>query len=166
MYAGIGTVGGGLVLFTGGSVCLVIHACQVLIDRRGTLSRELVKVSFCALLLLVNFPAAYFCLGTAARIQQQYTVIATNYSSVRVEKFVVTGPGVKVDLGPIKPGHTVKRHLDFRGSGPLLCLAEQEGISTTAKLEELVDNSFRSYKRIQIPQKGVISVTPTEHLRD
>ncbi len=166
MYAGISTVGGGLVLFTAGSVCLIIHACQALVKRRGAILREFVKVSLCALLLLVNFPAAYFCMGTAARIQQQYTVIATNDSSVRVERFLVSGPGVKVDLGPIKPGHTVKRHLDFRGAGPLSCSAVHEGISSVAELEERVDNNFRSFKRIQIAQNGVLTVSPTEHLRD
>lgn len=70
-YAGIGVVGGGLVLFTVGSVCLIVHTCQALVNRRGSLPNELLRVSLCALLLLVNFPAAYFCMGTAARIQLQ-----------------------------------------------------------------------------------------------
>ena len=76
-------------------------------------------------LLLVNFPAAAIFTLSAINVVTRYTVRVLNESGNAIESFVVTGPGVRVELGPVAPGHRVKRHLGFSGDGSLEFTARQ-----------------------------------------
>jgi len=101
-------------------------------------------------LLLVNFPAAAIFTLSAINVVTRYTVHVFNESGSPIESFVVTGPGVQVELGPIASGHRVQRHLGFAGEGPLDFTAHQGQSDFVGQLDGYVTGGLGGDTTIRV----------------
>jgi len=106
MSAGMITIAVGLLAFVGGAVCLLRQPWHADGDRAAR-RRLRFQGIFALALLLINFPAAAFYTLSAIDVETRYTVCVHNGSDRPIESLVVTGPGVRVELGPIGPGRRV-----------------------------------------------------------
>lgn len=111
-------------------------------------------------LLLANFPAAAFFTLSAIDVSTRYTVRVLNDSDRPIESLVVTGPGIRVELGPIAPGQRTRQHIHFRGDGALDFSARQQELQFSGQLEGYVTSGLGGYKSIRIKQKGVYEIQP------
>jgi hypothetical protein len=168
MGAGIGTIGSGLVLVFLGSLCLV----KDFIDGSSrTLLRPPRRVDvLAAVVLIANFPAAAFCLYSAEEVRTRYTVEVFNETNGPISSFVLTGPGVSTDLGPIAAGQHVRWHLHFHGSGPLNFAAKQQ-TEFKGQLDGYVSSDWPGHKLIQVRGPATCSIeegpnSPVVRLRD
>ncbi len=107
MNAGVWTILFGLLAFVAGLGCLFNQSWNAdgdLVARRH-LRRQ---GAFALALLLSNFPAAAYYTLSAIDVVTHYTVDVENESDRRIESFVITGPGIRAELGPIAPGRRVQ----------------------------------------------------------
>jgi len=117
--AGILNIIGGLVLFFVGTICLIWHINHEARSEhkcRRPLTRQSLLVGG---LLLVNFPAAALYGLSVIGLMTQYTVRVINESGTTIDSFVLIGPHVHVDVGPIPMGDVKSRSLAFNGDGTL-----------------------------------------------
>lgn len=107
-------------------------------------------------LLCVNFPVSAFYAYSAIVVFTRYTLVVVNDSDQPVESFVVTGPDVDIELGPIPAGGRTQRHLRFGGDGKLAFEMTQQQSRFGGELEGYVTPNFRSRKTVKIKQGGFI----------
>ena len=96
------------------------------------------QVAAAGCLLLVNFPAAIFYVYSADDVLTRTTVDVINDSPSAIESFVLEGPGVQQEVGPLAAGQQIRRHLHFRGSGTLSFVAKEQGIEFRGVIEGYV----------------------------
>jgi hypothetical protein len=77
-------------------------------------------------MLLLNVPVATIFAVSAIHIMTCYVMRVSNESGSAIESFVVTGPGIRVDLGPIAPGQSTEYQMTFSGDGSLDFIARQQ----------------------------------------
>lgn len=123
--AGLFMIAAGTISVTIGAVFLVRHVWREFQATRSLRPKRWLQMVMVGGLLLVNFPAAAIFTLSAINVVTRYTVRVLNESGNAIESFVVTGPGVRMELGPIAPGRRVVRHLGFCGDGPLDFTARQ-----------------------------------------
>jgi hypothetical protein len=70
-------------------------------------------------LLFLNFPVAAFCLFSGIDLVGEYLVRITNDSGTTIDSFILQGPGVQMEAGPIRPGAITRHSLDFNSDGSL-----------------------------------------------
>jgi hypothetical protein len=109
-------------------------------------------------LLLANFPAAAFFTLSAIDVSTRYTVRVFNDSDRPIESLVVSGPGVRVELGPIAPGQRTRRHIHFHGDGTLDFSARQQELRLSGQLEGYVTSSMGGDKSIRVRESGVYEI--------
>jgi hypothetical protein len=115
---GIANIGIGLVFVFIGSINLLLSFVNPASRKR----RGEVLTAF---LLIANFPAAALCVYSAQEVRTRYTVEVFNETNLPISSFVLIGPGVAIELGPIGPGEHAQRHLHFKGVGELGFAAKQ-----------------------------------------
>ncbi|WP_339747674.1 hypothetical protein [uncultured Rubinisphaera sp.] len=111
-------------------------------------------------LLLANFPlAGYFALSAVA-VSMQYTVRVFNKSDQTIDCFIVTGPGVQVELGPIASGQHTRRDLLIQTDGTLEFTARQQELEFKGQLEGYVTGGMGGFKDIRVKEGGVYEIYP------
>jgi hypothetical protein len=117
----------GLALFAVGAGCLLFQSMR---DESSSGQQPIdagLQNLLVACLLLVNFPAALVYGLSAMEVMSRYTLQISNDSGRPVERFSLSGPNLKVDLGEIPVGAMIENVVDFRGEGQLLFSAEIDG---------------------------------------
>jgi hypothetical protein len=148
----------GFVAFVMGTVALVRHLLGEF-QEEGTPRNSLWLQAFLVGgLLLANFPAATFFTLSAIDVSTRYTVRVHNDTDQPIGSLVVTGPGVRIELGPVPPGQHTRRHLHFRGDGPLAFSAQQQELQFGGQLEGYVTGGLGGDKSIRVKQGGVYEI--------
>ncbi len=150
----------GLAAFLAGTIALAWHLWREWRVERTTRSPLWLQAVLVGGLLLINFPAAVFYMLSAINITTRYTVRVHNDSDRPIESLVVTGPGVRVELGPIAPGQQAQRHVHFRGDGTLDFSARQQEILFSGQLEGYVTGGLGGNRTIRVKQRGVYELQP------
>ncbi len=158
--AGLLTLPLGLAAFLAGTIALTWHLWREWRVGRTTRSPLWLQAVLVGGLLLINFPAAVFYMLSAINITTRYTVRVHNDSDRPIESLVVTGPGVRVELGPIAPGQQAQRHVHFRGDGTLDFSARQQEILFSGQLEGYVTGGLGGNRTIRVKQRGVYELQP------
>ncbi len=158
--AGLLTLPLGLAAFLAGTIALTWHLWREWRVGRTTRSPLWLHAVLVGGLLLINFPAAVFYMLSAINITTRYTVRVHNDSDRPIESLVVTGPGVRVELGPIAPGQQAQRHVHFRGDGTLDFSARQQEILFSGQLEGYVTGGLGGNRTIRVKQRGVYELQP------
>ena len=158
--AGLFTIPIGFVAFVVGTVALVRHLLRESRLERTTRSPLWLQGVLVGGLLLVNFPAAAFFTLSAIDVSTRYTVRVHNDSDRPIESLVVTGPGVRLELGPIAPGQHTRRHIHFSGDGTLGFSARQQELQFGGQLEGYVTGGMGGDKSIRVRQRGVYEIQP------
>jgi len=136
-----------------GEIALVFHVRTSRRTGRGERHVRL-RTLLVAALLLANFPAAIFYTLSAVEILTRYTVIVRNEGDVAVESFVVTGPGTRIEMGPIAPGDQAETHLHFRGGGTLRFATRQGGHDTVGVIDGYVTSNVAGEKTVRVGRGG------------
>lgn len=150
----------GLVAFYRGASALCRHLwfesrAQLISSR--TLFLQAVVVGS---LLLANFPVAgYFALSAVA-VSMQYTVRVYNKSDQTIDSFIVTGPGVRIELGPIASGQYTRRDILIQTDGTLEFTARQQELEFKGELEGYITGGMGGFKDIRVKQGGVYEIYP------
>jgi hypothetical protein len=158
--AGMLTIPMGFVAVVAGTLALCRHlwpASGIQRPNGGTRRLQAVLVGG---LLLANFPAAAYFAESAIDISTRYTVRVHNETDRPIESLVVTGPGVRVELGPIAPGERMHRHMHFSGDGALDFSARQQELQFGGQLEGYVTGGSSGDTIIRITQPGVFEIHP------
>ena len=95
-------------------------------------------------------------------VSGQTTVRVYNESSLPIESLMVTGPGVRTELGPIASERRVHRHLHFRGDGTLDFTARQQEVQFSGQLEGYVTGSLGGERIITVRQRGIFELSPPD----
>ena len=156
--AGLFTIPIGFAAFVAGTVALLRYLWRESRVQRTTGGSLWLQGLLVGGLLLANFPAAAFFTLSAIDVSTRYTVRVHNASDRPIESLVVTGPGVRVELGPIAPGQRTRRHIHFRGDGPLDFSARQQELQFGGQLEGYVTHGWGGDKSIRIRQRGVYEI--------
>ena len=142
----------GLVFFAFGFGCLLRGQSQTQ-DGRGS---DCIKVSTLAIggLLFANFPAAAFYTWSAIDVTTRYTVEIVNDTGKTIDSFVLTAPGVHVELGPIQNGKRKQRHFQFSGDGSLDFSMRQQEVEISANADGYVTNGLGGRATIRLQPNG------------
>jgi hypothetical protein len=111
-------------------------------------------------LLFSNFPAALLCVRSVIDVSTRYTVRVHNVTDIPIDLVVITGPGVRVEMGPIPPGKKARRHLYFQGDGQLKFAVQQQELHIEGMLEGYVTGLWASDKTIKVSPGGAFEITP------
>ncbi|HEY3393934.1 MAG TPA: hypothetical protein VGK58_14575 [Lacipirellulaceae bacterium] len=144
--AGYFTILAGLGFFAVGITCLVAYAY-----RQDGLDGRTVLVG---LLLLSNFPAAAFYALSAIALITQYTVQVVNESGAKIDSFVVEGPGVRVELGPIQVGEIKRTRVFFDDDGTATFTARQQQTRFDGEIDDYVSRNMGGEAIVQIEPGG------------
>ena len=159
--AGLVTIVVGLLLFGAGLSALIVHSVRGLRDGRGNRRRVLCESLLVTLLLLSHFPAAAYIVSVLSWIEFSYLVSVVNTSGVAVDSFVLTGPGMRVELGPIPPGGRVHHDCRFRGDGALGFTMSQRGaMQTVEEIDGYVTGGLNGDVQITVTAPGTTLSTP------
>jgi hypothetical protein len=160
VIAGLLTIVVGCVLVAVGSIAAAIHAVRNL--RAGHLPRRRVlrDAGLIVVLLLSNFPAALVCAGIARRVDLLYVVTVVNASGVTLDSFVISGPGVIADLGPVGPGARASHACRFADDGELTFAASQPGSSFSGTIDGYVYSISGGDEVVTVAGPGAVIVTP------
>lgn len=148
----------GLAFFALGTVLLVLYWRKNSRHEPKMGSRPLLKISLVSGLLLVNFPAAGFYAWSALDLKTRYTVQVTNKSKEPIDSFVLTGPGVKVELGPIASADHTIQHFHVAGEGPLNFKAVQGGLEIMGQIDGYVATNLGGNATVRILPGGQYNV--------
>lgn len=161
--AGLITIAGGMVAFLSGTVLLLIHLWRELRVRQTDRRFVWIRAATVGSLLLINFPVAAFYVLSAINVATRYTVCFYNDSRQPVQSLIITGPGIRVDMGAIAPGGRARQHLQFRGDGSLDFSVRQQEKQFSGQVDGYVTHGLGGNKEVRLKDGGVFEVSP--HLR-
>jgi hypothetical protein len=158
MGAGLANIAAGLLMFLVGVVCLSMRSTKLPIGapdvhRRRSKLRKLAWV-----LLTANFPAALLMALSAIDVETRYTVTVINETSAPIQSFLLSGPGVRVEMGPISPNGKAKKHLCFSGNGSLEFVARLAESKTNGVIEDYVSLGLSGRNIVRVKADGSIKV--------
>jgi hypothetical protein len=148
--AGLFVIFAGLISVTFAAVLLVRHLYRDFRVSRSFRTTNWFQVMVVGAILLLNFPAATIFTVSAINLVTRYTIHVSNQSGTSIESFVVTGPGVLVELGPIASGQRVQHHLQFAGDGSLDFTARQGQSEFSDQLEGYVTGGWGGDTTIRV----------------
>lgn len=149
----------GIGAFLGGAVCLIFHLKS---ESRNARTSP-IKALLVGGLLIANFPLAVFYTTSAYDISTRYTIRVHNESNDSIESFVILGPGIKTEMGPISSGHKAVRHYYPTTDGSLRFAARQNGLSFDGELEGYVTRSWAGDKTVRVRENGSIEIKDNLH---
>jgi hypothetical protein len=135
---GLLTVLLGIVFFFVGTVFLVLYLVNESRNPKTARNDLVERAVVAGALLLANFPVAAYYAVSAVQHMMDAVVQIENDSGTRLDSFVIRGPGVSVEIGPIRAGGTKQEYLRFRGSGSLDFTARQKELEFEGQLSETV----------------------------
>ncbi len=156
--AGLLTLVLGFVAFVAGTIALIGHLWLESRAKRTPGSPLWLRGALVGCLLLANFPAALFFGSSAQIIKNPYIVRVFNDSDQPVESLVVTGPGVRIELGPVAPGSHVEKYFYPRGEGSLELSARQMGVQIDGQVDSYVTTGAGADINIRIKPSGLFEV--------
>lgn len=157
--AGLFTIPLGFAAFIAGAVSLLCHLKRELrVVERAKRGPLWVRALLVGGLLLINFPAAALYTLSAIEVATRYTIHVHNDSDQPVQSLVVTGPDIRVELGPLVPGQQARRHLHFRGDGTLDFSACQQELQFSGQLDGYVTGGLGGEKSIRIRPGGAYEI--------
>lgn len=159
--AGLFAIALGSCAFVAGMIALVRHVLREGKEKRATRSRLWLQSVVVGGLLLANFPAAVFFTLSAIEVSTRYTLRFHNDSDRPIESLVVTGPGVRLEFGPIAPGRDLRWLLHFAGEGPLVFSARQSEFQFGGQLDGYVTTGLGGEKSIRVRRVGEYEIKPT-----
>lgn len=152
---GLMTILIGIMAFFAGAFCLILHLKHE--------SRAAQSSPFNALLvgglLIANFPAAVFYTTSAIDISTRYILRVNNDSDHPIESFMILGPGIKTELGPIPVGGNAKHHFYPNAPGRLTFTARQMNTDFHGDLEGYVHKGAEGDKSVTIHGIGNYQIT-------
>jgi hypothetical protein len=148
----------GLIAVVAGAIALGRYLWQERRVERGRRCPLWLQALLVGGLLVANFPAAVFFGLSAVDIMTRYTLRVCNDSDRTIESFVVTGPGVREELGPIAPGRKAQRHIDVTGDGSLEFSARQQDVQFGGTAEGYVTPNLGGDTTIRVKERGVYEV--------
>ncbi len=152
---GLMTILIGLVAFLGGAVCLILHLKHY---SKATQNSPINSLLVGAL-LIANFPAAIFYISSAIDISTRYTVRVYNDSDHPIESFMILGPGIETEIGPISSGQKAIQHNHPTTDGSLRFSARQHGLNFDGELEGYVTGGLGGDKTVRIKENGSFEIT-------
>jgi hypothetical protein len=164
--AGLLTILWGLLLFVVGLICLakyVARESRVERPRRVPLGHQAMLV---AGLLVANFPVAAFYAGSAIDLMSRFMVQIINESGNTIDSFVLIGPGVNVEAGPISPADRAQCSLEFLGDGKLDFAAIQRDYQFNGRLADYVTVGWGTEITVRVKPEGKFEVTGNNSFRD
>ena len=158
--AGMLTIMLGLAAFVAGCTMLLLYVRARL--RAGVESprRVLGRTALAGLLLLANFPAALACFEAAWFLQTQYTLVVTNAGTVTVNSFIVTGPGINHEFGPLPPRTSAKRRFHIATDGTLTFSMTVGQTASTGDLAGYITNGMGAETIVTINGSNVMVREP------
>ena len=122
--AGIFTMIGGLFSVLIAVTSLVVFLwCQP--QKKITGKVLLTKGVFSAIIIISNFPVAYFCASAAVNIMTQYILTIENQSISVITNVTILAPGINDQVESVKPNEKIVLKLNFKGDGVLEFEAKQ-----------------------------------------
>lgn len=109
----------GLAAFAAGCVMLVLYVRARFRAGVEEPKRILARACIAGVLLLSNFPVAFACFEAAWFLETRYTLTVTNAGSVKVDSFIVSGPGISHEFGPLLPGGSASHRFHVTADGEL-----------------------------------------------
>jgi hypothetical protein len=159
MGAGLANIPAGLLMFLVGVVCLSMRSTKLSIGAPDDVHRRRSKLRKLAwVLLTANFPAALLITLSSIDVETRYTVTVINESSAPIRSFLVSGPGVRAEMGPISPNGKAKEHLRFSGDGSLEFAAHLVESKTNGVIEDYVTGGLGGRNIVRVKPGGNIEV--------
>ena len=156
---GLMTILIGIICFIAGAVCLILHQKRnAQAAQRSPLSSVVV-----GLLLMTNFPAAYFYTSSAFDISSRYTIRISNQSNLPVEQVLISGPTIEHKLGPTPAGENTIHHIYINEPGFLKFTIHQSATTLHGELEGYVHKGSTGDKTITIDASSSHHIT--DHLK-
>jgi hypothetical protein len=137
---GFFTVVGGAALFGVGVICLIVFWCllrRCADDERRAWSR---RASILLGLLVLNFPIAAGCAGSAIWLMSRFTVVVVNETGEPLRDVRITVPGHAINLATLQPGERVTRSVSLSGDGGLEFSAVRGGALVTGEADAYLDS--------------------------
>ena len=148
----------GFAAFVAGTIALIGHLWLESRGRRTTRGPLWLWGTLVGCLLLANFPAALFFGLSALRIKNPCTIRVFNDSDQTIDSLAVSGPGVRIDLGPVGPGRHVEQQLYPTSKGSLELSARQQGVQVDGRVDSYVTPGLGSDISIRIKPSGLFEV--------
>lgn len=151
---GLMTILIGIFCFIAGALCLIIH-----LKREARASRfSPMNALLVGGLLIANFPVAILYAYSAIDISTRYTVRVYNDSNHTIDSFIILGPGVETELGPILSGQKAIQHNHITTDGSLSFTAKQQDVSFNSELEGYVSINHEGDMTVRIKEKGSFEI--------
>ena len=108
--------------------------------------------------LVVNFPAAGGILWTVYDLETKYTVVIRNHAPAAIELAAITGGGVSLEIGTIRPGATITKKFRVVTDGTLVFSGEQSGRKLQVVADSYVTNGGGGHRQIDVSTGGITEV--------
>lgn len=157
-FAGLLTIFCGLIAFVAGSLALVSHLWRerrIEKTTRGPLSLQALLAGG---LLLSNFPAAALIVHSADRVKSRHIVTVQNDSDEMIESFILTGPDVSRELGPIDSRKASQTSFNLEREGALEFTACQHNKPFHGQVNGYVGADFGSTNSVRVLPGGQFEV--------
>jgi hypothetical protein len=127
--------------------------------RAGAWSRRLLaRTVLVGTVAVVNFPVAGAIIWTVIALETAYTVEVRNNASAPVEQAALTGGGVSLKIGEVKPGASVTRRFYIAHDGTLLFSAQQSQKQLNVVVDGYVTNNLGGRKEVRVSADGTVAV--------
>ncbi len=153
----------GFIAFLGGAVCLIAYLKHETRNRTTPQRSLIVRALIVGGLLIANFPMAAFYTSSAIDISTRYTVRVYNESNLPIESFIISGPGIEHEFGPIPVRKNALYHFYPNASGTLEFAGRQEKINFHGELEGYVHKGAEGDKTVKVSGKGLYEITDNLH---
>jgi vacuolar-type H+-ATPase subunit I/STV1 len=154
---GLMTILIGIIVFLAGAVCLILHLKSESRTGRTSPLNALVVGG----LLFANFPLAAVYIASAIDISTRFTVRVYNESDHPIESFIILGPGIQTEIGPIPSGKKAIQHNYPTTDGSLRFTARHQQLNYDGELEGYVCNGWDGDKTVRVSGKGTYEITNT-----
>lgn len=155
---GLATLLIGIVAFFGGMICLTLHLKRQTKFNQTAQRSLIIQTLWVGGLLIVNFPVAAIYASSAIDILTRYTVRVYNDSSQAIESFVILGPNIQTEIGPIPAGKKAVQHNYPKGDGCLRFTARQGQSCFDGELEGYVTGNSSGDKTVRVSSKGIYKI--------
>ncbi len=158
LLLGIFTIYGAFTMVIIGIICLAIYLLrQFRINH--SFSRNIIKQGlFSGSILFANFPVAVIIVILVIKIATTFTVVVTNKSGAIIDNFVLTGPGVNINMGQIVPNENAKHSFHVAHDGVLKFKARQKDNEIEGIVESYVTSGMGGKKLIIVDLKKRFTV--------
>ena len=161
LYFGFGVIWLGLFLVLIGFGCLANYLLNLGHTQGRGFGQRLRHAFLVTVLLLLNFPSAYFCVSSAFVVLTSYTLRISNESGQKIENLIILGPGLKQELGSLADSQQIKRHFHFRGDGGVNMKVVTTSAESTTQIDGYTTTNSGADNTVRIKPGLVVEVSGT-----